>query len=250
MNDQASNLAAGSAWETLAQTYAGSRQFSADKLIEWPAQRDVAGDFRGKRVLDIGCGTGDKTRYFADAGASSVIGIDASGGFAVNWTTHADCANLQIIRGSLDELSSLQGLEGREFDLIVSFQALMYARDLANTMKMIANRLADDGAVVFSVPHPFRFAILRNEIEGWEHGFAYQRTEPYRYPSPWNAEISLEHSMPRVSDYLNAIASAGLKLTACEEPRVTEDFRRLAPEKAQWMDRYIGIILFRAERNG
>jgi ubiquinone/menaquinone biosynthesis C-methylase UbiE len=68
MKDQPSTLTANSAWETLAQVYAGSRQVSADKVIEWPAQRALAGDFRGKRVLDVGCGTGDKARYFAEEG--------------------------------------------------------------------------------------------------------------------------------------------------------------------------------------
>lgn len=52
---------------------------------------------------------------------------------------------------------------------------------------------------------------------------AYEQAESYRYPSPWKAEISLEHPMPRISDYLNAIASAGLRLTACEEPCVTQE---------------------------
>lgn len=154
------------------------------------------------------------------------------------------------VQGSFDALTSLPNVKGKAFDLIVSFQALMYARDLVSTLKVIANLLADDGALVFSVPHPFRFAILRNEIEGWGHGFAYQQTEPYRYPSPWKAEVSLEHPMPRISDYLNAIASAGLRLTTCEEPCVTQKFREIAPEKAEWMDRYVGIILFRADKNG
>jgi SAM-dependent methyltransferase len=237
-----------SAWEMLAQIYAGSRQVSADKLIEWPAQRELAGDLRGKRVLDLGCGTGDKARFFAEEGASSVLGIDASSGFAANWAEHAACSNLEFLQGSFDTLTSLPGTEERVFDLIVSFQALMYAQDLPATLKATANLLADDGVLVFSVPHPFRFAILRNEIEGWGHGFAYQETGSYRYPSPWNADVFLEHAMPRISDYLNAIASAGLSLTACVEPSVTPEFREIAPEKAEWMDLYVGIILFRAEK--
>ncbi len=250
MKDQPSTTSSSSAWETLAQVYAESRQVSVDKLIEWPAQRELVGDFRGKRVLDVGCGTGDKARFFAEEGASSVIGIDASSGFAKNWTEHANCSNLELVQGSFDRLPFLPSLEGKTFDLIVSFQALMYAHDLMTTMEAISDILADDGALVFSVPHPFRFAILRNEIEGWGHGFAYQQTGPYSYPSPWSADVTLEHPMPRISDYLNAIAFAGLRLTVCREPSVTQEFREIAPEKAEWMDRYVGIILFRADKNG
>jgi SAM-dependent methyltransferase len=240
----------GSSWEALAQVYAESREVSADNLIEWPAQKMVVGDVSGKRVLDLGCGTGDKARYLADNGASRVIGIDASSGFAANWLGHANCSNLELVLGSLDSLPSVSQLQNGAFQLITSFQALMYATDLAKTIQVIASLLDDGGALVFSVPHPFRFAILRNEIEHWGHGFAYQQTEPYRYPSPWKVEVSLEHAMPRISDYLNAISLAGLRLTACVEPGVTDEFRQIAPDKAAWMDRYVGIIIFRAEKNG
>jgi SAM-dependent methyltransferase len=248
MDDSASSHSGGPVWETLAQVYAGSRHVSVDKLVEWPAQRNLVGDFRAKSVLDIGCGTGEKARYFAEKGASRVVGVDASSGFAANWAAHAGCSNLELVRGSFDTLDTLPIVEGKVFNLIVSFQALMYAEELAKTMKVIARLLADDGVLVFSVPHPFRFAILRNEIEGWGHGAAYQRTERYRYPSPWTEEVLLEHRMPRMSDYINAIASASLRLTACEEPGVTEELRDSTPEKAEWMDRYVGIALFRAEK--
>jgi hypothetical protein len=87
---------------------------------------------------------------------------------------------------------------------------------------------------------------LRNEIEGWGHGRAYQQTAPYRYPSPWKEDVLLEHAMPRISDYINAIAATGLRIEAVDEPAVTEQFRLIAPEKAVWMDRYVGILILRA----
>ena len=45
-------------WDRLAESFASSRQGSADKLIEWPAQLELSSPFFGKRVLDVGCGTG------------------------------------------------------------------------------------------------------------------------------------------------------------------------------------------------
>jgi SAM-dependent methyltransferase len=139
---------------------------------------------------------------------------------------------------------------GRQFDLIVSFQALMYAANLGEALETLRNLLAPGGDLVISVPHPFRFAILRNEMEGWGHGCAYQKTAPYRYPSPWKEEVLLEHAMPRVSDYANAIAASGLRIEAVDEPEVTEELRTIAPEKAAWMDRYVGILIFRAHLEG
>jgi len=238
------------AWEALAQVYAASRQVSADQLIEWPAQLKLCGDFLGKRVLDVGCGTGDRARFFAEHGAAEVFGVDPSQGFSPNWKGHAECLNLSFALGSFENLATLPMVASRNFDLIVCFQALMYAASLAGAVQMLRNLLAPGGALVISVPHPFRFAILRKEIEGWGHGRAYQQTAPYRYPSPWKEDVLLEHAMPRVSDYINAIAAAGLRIEAVDEPAVTEEFRLTAPEKAAWMDRYLGILILRAHLDG
>jgi len=48
----------------------------------------------------------------------------------------------------------------------------------------------------------------------------------------------------------NAIAEAGLRIEAVDEPAVTEEFRLTAPEKAAWMDRYVGILILRAHLDG
>ena len=233
-------------WNSLARVYAASRQLSADQLVEWPAQLKMCSTFEGKRVLDVGCGTGDKARFFAEHGAASVVGVDPSEGFAENWNNHAACSKLLLAIGGFENLLALPSLAARQFDLIVCFQALMYAASLTETVRTLRNFLAPGGDLVISVPHPFRFAILRNEIEGWGHGYAYQKIAPYRYPSPWKEDLLLEHAMPRVSDYANAIAAADLRIEAMDEPAVTEELRERAPEKAAWMDRYVGILIFRA----
>ncbi len=246
MNEKRQNLQVAQPWDTLAQVYAASRNVSADQLVEWPAQLKMCGSFQGKSVLDVGCGTGDKARYFAEHGAASVVGVDPSQGFSLNWIGHAACPNLSFAIGNFENLLELPETGQRQFDLVVSFQALMYAANLVKTVATLRSLLTPGGELVISVPHPFRFAILKNEIEGWGHGCAYQRTDPYRYPSPWKEDVFLEHGTPRISDYVNAIAAAGLRIEAVEEPAATEEFREIAPEKAAWMDRYVGILIFRA----
>lgn len=236
-------------WDELAKTYAASREVSADKLIEWPAQLRMVGDVRGMDVLDVGCGTGEKARYFAEHDAASVVGVDPSEGFAESWAGHAECGNLRLVRAGFEELETLPELSGKLFDQVVCFQALMYARDIGQTVRAFVALVKPGGALVFSVPHPFRFALLKSELGDWEPGAAYQHTAPYRYPSPWKPDLYLEHAMPRVSDYLNVLPGAGLRLVQCDEPAVTEEFRRIAPEKAAWMDRYVGIMIFRAEKS-
>lgn len=51
-------------WLDLAQDYelARTRDDSLDRLVEWPAQREVLGDVTGLSVLDLGCGNGGQAR--------------------------------------------------------------------------------------------------------------------------------------------------------------------------------------------
>jgi SAM-dependent methyltransferase len=250
MSDRCTETLTAQTWDSLAQAYAASRRVSVDRIIEWPAQLKMCGNFKGKRVLDVGCGTGDKARHFAENGAAAVVAVDPSKAFAPNWASHAACSNLSFAIGSFENLPEIPLVASQPFDLIVTFQALMYAADLAEAVRTLRSLLAPGGELVISVPHPFRFAILRNEIEGWGYGDAYQNTAPYRYPSLWKKDVMMEHAMPRVSDYANAIAAAGLRIEAVDEPCVTEELRTIAPEKAAWMDRYVGILIFRAHLDG
>ncbi len=237
-------------WDTLAPIYSSSPHVAADWLIEWPAQLRMCGDFHGCRVLDVGCGSGEKARYFAEHGATEVVGVDPSSGFAQQWSTLPALPNLRLLKGSYEDLLSLAEVRDTRFDLILSFQSLMYAANQAQAIRAMAGLLVAGGTLVFSVPHPFRFAILRNEIEGWGLGYAYQRTAPYRYPSPWKSDIFIEQPMLRFCDHLNAVATAGLRLESVDEPPPTEELRKIAPEKAAWMDRYVGIAIFRARAEG
>ena len=45
---------------------------------EWPELKKLLPDFRGKRVLDLGCGYGWHCKYAAEQGAQYVLGTDIS----------------------------------------------------------------------------------------------------------------------------------------------------------------------------
>ena len=45
---------------------------------EWQALRGLLPDFRGKCVLDLGCGYGWHCKYAAEQGAREVLGTDIS----------------------------------------------------------------------------------------------------------------------------------------------------------------------------
>merc|ERR1711973_193130 len=77
--------------------------------------------FKGKVVLDIGCGTGILSMFAAKAGASRVFGIDCSD--IVNQATEIVKANnlddvISIIKGKVEEVELPEGIE--KVDIIIS----------------------------------------------------------------------------------------------------------------------------------
>jgi hypothetical protein len=43
---------------------------------------------------------------------------------------------------------------------------------------------------------------------------------------------------------LNAFSAAGLWVETTVEPQLSEEARRRYPHKQEWMDRYLGILIF------
>lgn len=120
------------AWLELAPDYerARTREDSLDRIVEWPAQRDVLGDVTGRSVLDLGCGNGGKLAELVRDGATESVGVDVSGNFLSD-----PPPGVEFIRGDLSELDSVPGLAGRRFDSILFLQSFGYAKDPVRTLQ-------------------------------------------------------------------------------------------------------------------
>ena len=55
----------------------------------------------------------------------------------------------------------------------------------------------------------------------------------------------LSRRLRTFSDMVNTFGAAGLRLTGCTEPRLTREQAELYPHQQEWMDRYVGIVVFR-----
>src|SRR5262245_66101336 len=66
-------------YDDIAADYSASKQLPFRVLVEAPTLFAIAGDVRGKSILDLPCGDGTYSRAFARRGAASVLGVDLSG---------------------------------------------------------------------------------------------------------------------------------------------------------------------------
>jgi 2-polyprenyl-3-methyl-5-hydroxy-6-metoxy-1,4-benzoquinol methylase len=143
---------------------AGYSQFprSRDGLeatSEWPALRALLPEIAGKRVVDLGCGFGQLSRWLGDAGARSVLGIDLSEKMLARAVVETSNPTVTYLRANLDELV----LEPQSADLVVSSMALHYVEDFGRIAEMLFDALAPGGQLVFSVEHPIYAARAEPE---------------------------------------------------------------------------------------
>jgi SAM-dependent methyltransferase len=229
-------------WLELAPDYerARTREDSLDRLVEWPAQRELLGDVTGQSVLDLGCGNGGKLAELVRDGATASVGLDISGNFLED-----PPPGVEFIRGDLCELDALPGLAGRKFDRILFLQSFGYAKDPVRTLRAARAMLADDGFILLTKTQPIRYAVEQAEQNGTSLGEEYFSTAPFSYLSGWNDQITLTKRPFTISDLINVFSAAGLWIETAIEPQLSEDARRRYPHKQAWMNKYLGILIFK-----
>jgi SAM-dependent methyltransferase len=230
------------AWPELAVDYeqARAREDSLDRLVEWPAERDILGDVTGRSILDLGCGNGAKLAELVGDGAVACVGVDIGGHFIASPPT-----GVELIQGDLSNVDLLPELSGRTFDRILFLQSFGYAEDPVHTLRAARALLKPDGFVLLTRTQPIRYALERAEQNGTTLGEEYFSQADYTYRTGWNRHIALTKRTYTMSDLLNVFSRAGLWIETAIEPQLTEEAARRYPHKQTWMNKYLGILIFK-----
>ncbi|CAC5395063.1 protein arginine N-methyltransferase 1-like isoform X2 [Mytilus californianus] len=108
--------------------------------------------FRGKVVLDVGCGTGILCMFAAKAGASKVIGIECSG--IIEYAQKIVDANkfsdvVTLIKGKVEEVSLPDGIE--KVDIIISewMGYCLFYESMLNTVIFARDKWLTPGGLIF-----------------------------------------------------------------------------------------------------
>ncbi len=118
-------------------------------LLETPAALSLLPDVKGRNILDIGCGFGASSAYFADAGATSVLAIDASERMISKAISDNSRENIEYEVMRAEDLHT-----DRKFDIVWSSLVFHYIEDFGSLLKTIHDHLVPGGILIFSQEHP------------------------------------------------------------------------------------------------
>ena len=216
-------------------------KFGLEAAGEWATLRPMLPDFRGKRVLDLGCGYGWHCEYAAENGAASVTGVDISEKMLAVARARTRHANARYIRAAIEDAD----FQPESFDVVISSLALHYIEDFAAVVRAVRRFLAPHGVFVFSAEHP---VFTAQGAQQWHYNadgsIAHFPVDGYYYEGRRDALFLGEHVVKyhrTLDTYINALLANGFELTGFAEPRPTE---RMLAEISEMRDEMRRPMMF------
>jgi SAM-dependent methyltransferase len=210
-------------WDAAAEEYLEEHgDFLGDDKFVWcpegvdEAAAQLLGPVRGKRVLEVGCGAAQCSRWLAGQGANVVafdisveqlrIGrqLDRRTGVGVR-TVAADTVAIPF--------------KNKAFDIVCSaFGALPFVADAEAALSEIARTLKAGGLLVFSVTHPIRWSMPDDPTPaGLRITQSYFDRTPYVEVDAGGTPVYAEHHRT-TGDWIRVLTSAGFVIDDLLEP--------------------------------
>lgn len=133
-----------------------SNPISLNEIVEKPTMLSLLPDLKGKKLLDLGCGTGGHLQLYLERGAAKVIGTDLSEKMLEQAEKDLQKCGQFSGRFSLYHLpmEKLVELSESDFDVITSSFAFHYIEDFPALLSTIHDKLSSNGTLIFSQEHP------------------------------------------------------------------------------------------------
>lgn len=187
-------------------------------------------DIAGKKVLEIGCGTGESLKYLANKQAGELWGLDLSDSQIekTRMNLERDHFSAQLYSAPMEVDC---GLPKNYFDCVYSIYGIGWSTDLDATFNNIASYLKVGGTFIFSWSHPIHKCVSSEEDQ-WVFKKNYFDESWYSVPLD-GGHFAL--SDRKMSTYINALAKAGFYIEALieeSEEKIIQKIDTLFAKKA------------------
>jgi SAM-dependent methyltransferase len=221
-------------YDGFARAYARNSETNpVNALYERPAIISVAGDVRGLRALDAGCGPGVQAAELIKRGAT-VTGVDLSEDL------------LDIARERLGpavplrqaDLSQPLAFPDNAFDLVLSSLVMHYLEEWEPTLREFHRVLVPHGRLVMSTHHPF----MDMRVSGSDDYFG-----TYRWTEDWARDgrtMSMRFWHRPLRAMLAAFKATGFAVDDIVEPEPEPEMADDAPGAYHHLTRNAQFIFF------
>ncbi|UCA61958.1 class I SAM-dependent methyltransferase [Chryseobacterium rhizoplanae] len=222
-------------------------QLGLEGAGEWHALKNILPDFKGKKVLDLGCGFGWHCRYAIENGAKSVIGIDLSEKML------ARAKEINNLEGILYERKALEDVNypAEHFDIVLSSLTLHYVESFDTIVQNIYQWLTSGGYFVFSVEHP---VFTAEGSQDWNYDKNGEKTnwpvDRYFIEGKRNTTFLGENVIKyhrTLTSYLNTLLKHNFKIKEIIEPEPIPGMLKEIPEMKEELRRPM-MLLISAEK--
>jgi SAM-dependent methyltransferase len=243
-------------WDADAEAYLAEHgTFLGDARFVWcpeglsEADARLLGDVAGRRVLEVGCGAAQCSRWLLARGADPV-GLDLSGAMlaASRRLDRSTGLGVPVVQADATRLP----FSDASFDLAASaYGAVPFVADSAAVMREVARVLRPGGRWVFAVTHPIRWCFPDDPgPEGLVARDSYFDRTPYVEQDAAGVATYVEHHRT-LGDRIREIVGAGLVLQEVVEPEWPADHERPWGQWSPLRGRILpGTAIFVCEKPG
>ncbi len=208
------------------------------------AELRLLGNVAGKRVLDLGYGTGQSAVAFAKQGAH-VIGVDPSPDHltAAKRLCAREGVRVELHQG---DLAGLAFMRADSVDLVFSAWSFGAVPDLNRVFRQVHRVLKQGAPLVFSIPHPTYDIIDDNHPE---QPLLIRRSYFDRSPVDDSGESPFGEYHHTVSDLFMGLTRNNFRVDVLLEPESKPD----GPTSPWWREAFLWLprtLIMRARKEG
>lgn len=200
-------------------------------FVEQPAIKATISSLTGKRVLELGCGTGHFAKYCIEHGASRVVAVDISTKMIERAKEENHHERIYYICMPIEDLE----FQEQSFDVVVSSLAIHYIEDYSGLIEKISRFLKKDGEFIFSTEHPIVTAkkVNNNWVKDSEGNILHWPIDHYHEEGKreihWYVDgVVVYHRT--IATLLNTLIEHGLTFLKLVEPQSTPEGLELMPK--------------------
>ncbi|WXR60970.1 class I SAM-dependent methyltransferase [Peptostreptococcaceae bacterium AGR-M142] len=189
---------------------------------EWHELKKMLPNFKGKRVLDLGCGFGWHCQFAIDNGAMCATGLDISSKMLEVAKEKTNSNDIKYICKPLEDID----FDENSFDIVISSLTFHYIKSFEDILKKINKCLSVGGDFIFSVEHPI-FTAQGSQDWYYDDGGNIMHWPVDRYfeegkrtANFLGEEVTKYHKT--LTSYLNDLIKSGFQITRIVEPKPEE----------------------------